>query len=356
MKEIKDIISAYRKIDLNKNKVALATVIYVAGSSYRRAGARMLVQDNGIFTGGISGGCLEGDARIKASNCIVQNKIEVVRYDTTKDDEGDIGVGLGCNGIIDVLLTPIDPEAENNPVKILQSCIDDRKVNGLITIIQSDDPKLRPGQMIRYSKEENDLPGYLVKDVEAAIKNRKSEVKHYEGLSVFIEVLLPAINVVLFGCGYDVNPVLKIGNELGWDMDVVINPAKANRAMYKPARKIYNLDDKIPYDEFTAFVMMAHNYRTDMNNLKMALDSAVPYVGMLGPVKRRNAALEELKSNGYEFTEEQMKRLFNPIGLDIGATSPEEIALAILAEIRAYFSGNKGGFLREKPGTIHPRD
>ncbi len=354
MKEINDIITAYKQLDLTNNKVALATVIYVEGSSYRRAGARMLVQDNGIWIGGISGGCLEGDALKKANHCIARNKVEVVRYDTSKEDEEQIGAGLGCNGIIDVLLSPIVQEDKNNPIHILESCVNDRKVNCLVTIISSEIDELSAGEMYKYTTESK-FPKQLTDDINAALISGRSSVKTYDNLSVFIEILLPALSIVLFGSSYDIYPLLKIGNELGWHMSVVTNPAKASQKMKALSAHIYPKDATIPYDDFTAFVLMAHDYKTDKDNLVMALETNVPYVGMLGPLKRKDKALDELKDNGQIFTAEQLHKLYNPIGLDIGSSTPEEIALAILAEIRAHFSGRNGRFLREKVGTIHER-
>ncbi len=354
MKEINDIITAYQQLDLVENKVAMATVIYVEGSSYRRAGARMLVQDNGVYIGGISGGCLEGDALKKANHCMARNRVEVVRYDTSKEGEGEIGAGLGCNGIIDILLSPINADDEKNPIKVLQSCVDDRKANCLITIISSEVEGFGSGEMYKYDGAMK-LPDEAIVDMETAISSGKSIVKIYENLSIFIEILLPALNVVLFGSSYDVYPLLKIGNELGWNMDVVTNPTKASSSMKALSQHIYSKEATIPYDDFTAFVLMAHDYETDKDNLLMALKSNVPYVGMLGPLKRKNKALKELKNDGTTFTEKQLNRLYNPIGLDIGSITPEEISLAILAEIRAHFSGGNGRFLREKVGTIHER-
>src|SRR5580765_1415322 len=118
MKEIQSILSAYSQIDFSKTAAALATVVRVEGSSYRRTGARMLVLDNGTYLGGISGGCLEGDALRRAQKAIASEKASVVTYDTTKDDDHQVGVGLGCNGIIDVLFTPLNPN-EQNAVTIL---------------------------------------------------------------------------------------------------------------------------------------------------------------------------------------------------------------------------------------------
>src|SRR6185295_13527911 len=119
MKEIQSILNAYSQIDFSRTAAALATVVRVEGSSYRRTGARMLVLDNGTYLGGISGGCLEGDALRRAQKAIASDKASLVTYDTTNDDDHQVGVGLGCNGIIDVMFTPLKANDENNPVNIL---------------------------------------------------------------------------------------------------------------------------------------------------------------------------------------------------------------------------------------------
>ncbi len=360
MKEILDILSAYSKTDIAKHQLALATVIHVEGSSYRRAGARMLIRDNGEWTGGISGGCLEGDALKKAQHCMARNKVEVARYDTSTEDEEQIGVGLGCEGIIDVLLAPIDPKNENNPILTLESCLNIRQPQVLLTIIQSDKPELKPGSMYKYPEHQDKLneilPEATQQDIDLALKTGKSSVKQYPGLSVFIEVLQPAIHLVLFGSNYDIYPLLRIGKELGWKTSVVMNPAKANRKIKELADQIYPKNTPVPYDAYTAFILMAHDYKTDKENLRMALQSQVPYIGMLGPVKRRNKSLDELAAEGYTFSKQQINRLYNPVGLDIGATTPEEIAIAILAEVKAHFAERRGQPLRERVGYIHERD
>src|SRR5919205_2754831 len=138
MKEIKAIVDTYNGIDLSKTKAALATVARVEGSSYRRTGARMLVLDDGTYLGGISGGCLEGDALRRAQKAILQNKPSIVTYDTTQDDGAQIGVGLGCNGIIDVLFTPLHND-ENNPVKLLSTLTETREPRVVVAITDCDD-------------------------------------------------------------------------------------------------------------------------------------------------------------------------------------------------------------------------
>src|ERR1700722_13877534 len=135
MKEIKAIIHAYDLLDKNTPRAALATVVRVEGSSYRRTGARMLVTDDGIWVGGISGGCLEGDALKRARLAISKLEPSLITYDTTEEDAYQIGVGLGCNGIIDVLFTPLDFNNKNNPVELLKSCLASRRQTHLLLTI-----------------------------------------------------------------------------------------------------------------------------------------------------------------------------------------------------------------------------
>jgi xanthine/CO dehydrogenase XdhC/CoxF family maturation factor len=121
MKEIKAILQAYDQVDFTHQQAALATVVRVEGSSYRRIGARMLVIDNGVWIGGISGGCLEGDALRRARLAIHKKQASSIIYDTSEEDNFQIGVNLGCNGVIEVLFTPIDPTDKNNAVELLRN-------------------------------------------------------------------------------------------------------------------------------------------------------------------------------------------------------------------------------------------
>src|ERR1700709_1888426 len=153
MKEIKAIIEAYDQVDTATTKAALATVVRVEGSSYRRTGARMLVMDNGVWIGGISGGCLEGDA-LKRSRLAIQNsQSTLITYDTTEDDPYQIGVGLGCNGVIDVLFTPLDVNNKYNPVEVLKACVKaNRDTHVLVTItgLSGQWQSIKAGEVIRY--------------------------------------------------------------------------------------------------------------------------------------------------------------------------------------------------------------
>ncbi|MCP3931509.1 MAG: XdhC family protein, partial [Bacteroidetes bacterium] len=254
MKEIEAIVKMYDKIDFQQSQAALATVVGVEGSSYRRTGARMLIQDHGSWTGGISGGCLEGDARRRAKNAIVQDKASIVTYDTTEDDAHQIGVGLGCNGIIDVLITPLKQADKNNPVELLRACTNARKTNVLITItkINSSDSALQAGQMFLFESEEKwrntflagtILNDQILKDINIALNQKKSAIRQYvdpevKEIQLFIEVLPPAVHLVLYGSNYDIYPMVNIGKELGWKVSVVANIRQINKSLYQQADQV----------------------------------------------------------------------------------------------------------------------
>src|SRR5438309_2300407 len=138
MKERNDIIQAYDKAVLNGRRTALATVVKVVGSSYRRPGARMLVTEDGEITGAISGGCLEGDALRKAMLALMQQENKLVIYDTTDEDDAKLGVQLGCNGIVSILFEPINNEDANHPVNLLKKAVQDRKNAVLVTLFNKD--------------------------------------------------------------------------------------------------------------------------------------------------------------------------------------------------------------------------
>jgi len=373
MKEIKAIIDGYDQLDRQTTQAALATVVRVEGSSYRRTGARMLVMSDGRWIGGISGGCLEGDALKRARFAIAKASASKITYDTTTDDEHQIGVGLGCNGIIDVLFTPLDFSDENNPVEVLRHCMNERRqTHILITIARTEGnwATISEGDIIRYTDADSlnvlahaDIQVRLDEKIQARFTKGASAPYRFESregqvLETFIEILSPEIHLVLWGHQYDVYPLTRLVKEIGWRVTVVANPLKVNRKITALANAIIppeNVPD-ILFDDYTALVLMAHDYKTDKYNLPKALATNVPYIGMLGPRIRSERIWAELANEGQAISKTDFARIHAPVGLDIGAVSPEEIALSLAAEIRASFSNRDGTFLRLRQSTIHVRE
>ncbi|MEZ0541216.1 XdhC family protein [Fibrella arboris] len=373
MKEIKAIIDAYDQLDRQTTQAALATVVRVEGSSYRRTGARMLVMSTGLWIGGISGGCLEGDALKRARFAIANASSSKITYDTTTDDEHQIGVGLGCNGIIDVLFTPLDFSDPNNSVEVLKTCMNERRqTHILITItgLAGNWPTLREGDVIRYTDADSlavlrdpDMQQQLNDRIQARLAKGVSAPYRVEGqpgqaLDAFIEILSPEIHLVLWGHQYDVYPLTRLVHELGWRVTIVANALKVNRKIADLVTAIVPPErfSEILFDDHTAVVLMSHDYKTDKHNLPLVLATKAPYIGMLGPRVRSEKIWAELADEGLSISETDFSRIHAPVGLDIGAVSPEEIALSLAAEIRASFSDRDGTYLRLRKSTIHERE
>ena len=366
MKEIKQIVEAYNRIDFSQNRAALATVVRVEGSSYRRTGARMLVMESGEWIGGISGGCLEGDALKKARLAMSQNKATLITYDTSDDDPYQIGVGLGCNGIIDVLITPLNPVNPNNAVLQISNCLNQRTPNVVITVtgLNKINDHIALGEVFRFDNPKhfneifplNALKPSLIEEIQKALDTKKSVLETYtlangSVISQFIEVIPPPLQLYVFGSNYDVYPMVRSAKELGWKVIVVCNPTKMHHSLFETADEVVPKDYMPVVDAYTAAISMCHDYETDYRNLQTLLKTNISYIGLLGPKKRTVKMYDRMQEEGNPITPEQENRIYSPVGLDIGATTPEEIALSVCAEIRTTFSGRNASRLkfRDKP-------
>jgi xanthine/CO dehydrogenase XdhC/CoxF family maturation factor len=373
MKEIKAIIKTYDLIKGSATHAALATVVKVEGSSYRRTGARMLVLDNGTWTGGISGGCLEGDALKRARLAINSLRPTLITYDTSEDDLHQIGVGLGCNGIIDVLFSPLNLNDKNNPVEILKACVNaSREVHVLLTItgLSGKWEGVEAGKVIKYTGVEslnilksNKIADEINKTILYQLEESKSVPacftrENSTSLEMFIEILPPEINVVLMGHQYDVYPMTRLLKELGWRVSVVADLLKINTQIRHYTDEIVSPDkfSSLIIDKHTAIILMSHDYKTDKKNLLKSLATSAPFIGMLGPRVRSEKIWKELAEEGNPVNEADMLRIHAPVGLDIGAVTPEEIALSLAAGVKAAFANRDGKFLKFRETTIHPRN
>jgi xanthine dehydrogenase accessory factor len=364
MKEITDIIKAYQKATKEKKKTALATVVKVEGSSYRRPGARMLITEDGQLTGAISGGCLEGDALRKALSAIVQQENKLITYDTTDEDDAKFGVQLGCNGIVHILFEPITEDDELNPIAIL-STLQNKRENAVLATLFSLTDKLQLGTSLLFRNEPilSKIPkaifGETIKDILEVSANKTTAFKVYEHddqqIDAFLEFIQPPISLIIVGAGNDAQPLAEMAYLLGWEVTVIDGrPTHATPQRFANATKVLvskpeNVLAQIQIDEQTAFVLMTHNYNYDLELLKYLLDTNAPYIGTLGPKKKLLRMLDELDLA----TPANQTRVHGPVGLDIGAETAEEIAISILAEIKSVFTGASAMFLKEKKKPIH---
>lgn len=374
MKELREIINAYEFAKKKEKKLALATLVHLNGSSYRRPGARMIVDEAGQLTGAISGGCLEGDALLKAVYCIHQQQPKLVVYDTSDEEDATIGVQLGCSGIIQVLFEPIQDDDPYNPIELLKLAIQRRQNAVLVTLyaakIKNGDPVgttilLEESGFIMNNTSFEQIPVELFNDIKDTLVLKKSTFKTYADpdftFNAFISFIAPAISLIIVGAGNDAIPLQMIAETLGWQVTIVDGRqtyAKIERfsascqiVVSKPEMVL----NQIIIDEKTVFVLMTHNYNYDYAILKALLERKVAYIGALGPKKKLDNMIIDLQKDGISLNEEQKNSLYGPVGLEIGAETPGEIALSITAEILSVLNNKKGGSLRNLSKEIHPR-
>lgn len=374
MKEIREIINAYNKARINEKRLALATLVHLNGSSYRRPGARMIVDEEGQLTGAISGGCLEGDALRKAVFCIHTQIPKLVVYDTSDEEDATIGIQLGCSGIIQVLFEPIDENDPLNPIELLKKAIHKRQNTVLVTLYTSQIKKsdtVGTSMLLEDSGEFHNnssfqfVPETLMQDIKDTLTVKKSSFKSYQHndntFNAFLSFISPPISLVIVGAGNDAIPLQSIAETLGWEITIVDGRhtyAKIERfssacqiIVSKPEKVL----QQIPIDEKTVFVLMTHNYNYDYAILKALLGKNIPYIGALGPKKKLDNMITDLKAENIFLNERQKNILYGPVGLELGAETPAEIALSITAEIMSVMNNKKGGSLRNLVTEIHPR-
>jgi len=348
LKDFKTILNEFKKVDLTQRKAAVATVVRVRGSSYRSPGARMLITDDGRWVGSISGGCLEGDALRKARQVMIDNKPITVTYDTNEDSNQNLGIGLGCNGIIDVL---IEPAA--NAIGLYNSIVDIEEPVALATTFDGQKFLVHPG-----SDPTNAIEAKLL----SLFETKQSRTETIGDAEVFLELIQPGIKLIIFGGGFDARPVVQLAKSLGWAVEVTDECVAHIAPIFFPTADKLSLCERNFIDRdfnitpYTACVLMSHNYEYDRDVLKKLVRSKSPFIGILGPRKRFDKMLKEYEKGGLHLSSEQIHRIHSPIGLDIGAEAPDEIAVSIIAEIQGKFANRSGGFLKYRNAPIHQRD
>jgi xanthine/CO dehydrogenase XdhC/CoxF family maturation factor len=383
MNEVRALVEALDRANAAGQRCALATVVGVEGSSYRRPGARMLVCEGGATTGTISAGCLESDVLEHAKRVIRTGKAVLVEYNTAStSDEMAWGLGLGCNGLVRVLVESLASgslyaealrrscgvRAEASPVSVatVYQHAPSELARGAARIEAGARLLINDEGEVSHEKMSDDLAAVLESDVRAMSRGEVASVSRaYDvkdgAVKVFIETILPPVPLVVFGAGHDALPVVELARGLGWQTEVVdpqSRPASLSRFAAADRVTLARPEDvraRVTITPRTLALLMSHNYSHDLALLKFLLASPARYIGVMGPRKRTERMLSELAAGDPAFCleERDMARLYSPAGLDIGANAPAEIALSIVAEMRAVMDGRRGGMLRERRGSIH---
>ena len=371
MKETREILS--HVAELAGENAVLATVVDLKGSGYRLPGARMLIKANGDAYGTVSGGCLETDVMERAKRVLATGRAEVFTYDTTVDENSVFSLNMGCRGVMRILLEAVNGTSEI--IAALQDVWNTRRTIASAVLIARDGGELQIGSRILMTGNSgmnatdpcglSDPFPTLCEDLFTFSGSTSSyETIRYETaeeLSEFVfEMLGPPVKLAILGAGADAVPLADAAWSLGWQVDVYDHRAAfLNRERFTSAENLHlaGRDEvpKIATDELTAIVLMNHNYDRDKSMLPAALRSDAFYVGALGPKKRTQQILEELKEAGETFEIEQIARLRSPAGLDIGGDSPETIAVSIIAEIQSVLKNRTGGPLKDRTAPIYDR-
>lgn len=385
MNDLQAILDAFHLASQRGETAFLVTVVNTQGSTYRRPGARMLITQTGETIGMVSGGCLEQDilehTRLQSGEAIV------VTYDSTSENEDILwGFGLGCNGVVQVLIESLQPSC--NPLTILAECWRDAAKGGLpprvrcpvvlASIFQTEGQvegttvglggclALTPNKLIVFAQTNSDLVTAIAADAQAVLHRQQSIIKSYDlstgKVQVFLEFIQSPTSIMIFGGGHDVIPVAQLAKSLGWQVTVTdcrANPisndrfAMADQVILTRRERLQQLTVNHLGDQPIAAVVMTHNYLDDIEVLRTLLPSSVQYIGVLGPKRRTERLLQNLQAEGMVYSNAQLEKLYAPIGLDIGADTPEAIAVSIVAEIQAVLAQRTGGFLKRRSMPIH---
>jgi xanthine dehydrogenase accessory factor len=335
--------------------MALATVVHVEGSSYRKPGARMLITSDGVLTGAISGGCLEGDALRKALYVIQRQTPMLVTYDTSDDtDENGLGAALGCNGIIQVLLEPLVP-GHRYPMAFFQGIVAQRQPFALVTLYnRSERQGTQPGTCACLSESDwettptlpNDIPlGDIQTLATHALRTRASDFATVGTYEAFVEYVPPPVHLVVAGEGNDLVPLIALADLMGWSLTLLDGPrAYLSKMRQLPPtcrvlRRHEGIFEQVHLDERTALVCMTHHFDSDKGILEAAFNAypALRYAGLLGAKKKKVRLLDEWAAANFVLTEDQLARLHCPVGLDLGGHTPEAVALSIVAHLQQVF-------------------
>lgn len=351
---------------------ALAAVVQVNGSAYRRPGARMLISADGETTGTISGGCLEGEVALRAVQMLEAKALPFVHpFQLTADDF--VGFGVGCDGVVHVLIEPVPQPDQHSPIGLLRAAHASRATSVLVTCIEAKGAWANTlsrrylasaAGAVQHDSMPEEVLYAAVGAAQLAQQQGKPHVVQHEAsegsVALLAEVLRPPVRLVIFGDGHDVAPVVQFGKALGWTVEVVGRKNEATlRTRFPEADRWHFLmhperaAEQVPVDAYTTIVSMNHNYSRDRSVLHALLSSEAPYVGMLGPKRRTERMLADLAEEGYRPTPEHRACLRGPVGLDIGTETSEEIALALVAEVQAVLQGRSGSALSERDGPIH---
>ena len=358
MKQWQETLQILQRLeDLTKagRDVALATVVHIEGSSYRRPGAKLLIEAEGTTLGGVSGGCLEADVREVGLGSLRTNCPSLRHYDTGGDENIVWGLGLGCDGAVDVFVQPLtEPGVRSLLARVRQLLTGDDPV-ALCTVIEG--PNLgrclvvTRDEVMDPSNEEAGSHNDIVRRARTCLESGQSQLDDLAAGRVFTEILLPPPRVLVIGAGDDAMPLVRYAADVGFRVTVVDHrPAFLKRERFPAAVDLVNVRPEDGLDEWRTesrnlAVVMTHSLGMDRAWVEFLNKTPIQYIGVLGPRARTEKIVQEVGGDG--------NRVFGPVGLDLGADGPEQVALSIVGELLAVHAGREPRHLRHRESGIH---
>ena len=368
----REVVGALSRAAADGDSVVLATVVRVTGSSYGGVGARMVIRDDSSTVGLVSGGCLESDLAEHARRVRASGRAELVTYDTRNDDDAPWGLGLGCNGLIEVLLEPLPPQRARDVAALIDQALAGDAPSVIATVIRAPDSAngstaVGAHALLRNAEVESIGEwgtGSVLTDaaqnlVDALAAGRRGIVREIGPTEVAFEVVMPAVRLIVCGTGPDAAPVARFASQLGWDVIVVDHrPLRGAHSTRFPGARVVEcaeallLADVVSLTSRSAAVVMSHHLTRDRDYVQALLAANVGYLGVLGPRARTERMLAEITAASA--TPATIgDHFFSPVGMDIGGEGPEAIALAIISQVSAVTSGRAGGHLRDRRAPLH---
>jgi xanthine dehydrogenase accessory factor len=356
-KETAEILARLAELKAAGRRAALATVVNIVGSAYRRPGAKFLIEETGDTLGSVSGGCLEADVREVAQEVMATGKPSLRHYSTGADEDIVWGLGLGCNGLVDVFVeTATEGPLADRAGELRELLAGDSPV-AVLTVVDGGENAgatlvLGPDGTVRGSLGSADLDRLGAERAVDLVPTRRSSLQTLAGRGVFVEVLPPPPHLLVCGAGDDARPLVAYAADAGFRVTVIDHrPALLAPDWFPQASRLVLARPEeagidLPPIARSLAVVKTHSLAQDREWARRLLAAGVPYVGMLGPHARTESILREIGTDGEG-------RVFGPVGLDLGADGPRQVALAIVAELLAFIAGRQPRHLNERKEAIH---
>jgi xanthine/CO dehydrogenase XdhC/CoxF family maturation factor len=342
------LLPLYTRERANGRDLALAVVVHTSGSTYRKPGALMAIAADGSYAGLLSGGCLESDLREHASGVIHTGKARVVTYNTGGSDDALWGLGIGCEGAMEILLLRVGPTTAWQPLEHLEQALRAHRRTAAAFVVESELSGVTAGQSFLprdASRQRSALEAEVDDLLDAVKRSGRASSRASGALRLFATPLALPPRLLLLGGGPDAGPIVELASRLTWRVTVYDHrPAYAQSGHFPAADRVVlarpdELARTIDLGAFEAAVVMSHHVPSDLAYLRALAGSDIGYVGQLGPRLRRERLLADLGTEAQGLR----GRLRAPVGLDLGGRAPESIALSIVAEIHAHLHGREGG-------------